>query len=723
VSRAVLLLAALGASLIPVIPVRGAADDARLPGTSYPEVLRLAEAGRAGDALAALDRRAGADAPIEAAVLRAALLATAGRHRESAAAWDDVAGREPALAALARRRGAEATLASDDPAGVLARVGQPTRSGPARAHHDLLIATAALFRQRGDPGRAADLAAEIAAIERRGPLADAARLERAAAQEAAGQPVGAIATLRETQRSFRTAAAFVRARDEERRLARTLGREPAPFTEAEYREIASRLAGAARFTEAIAALRAWRTAHPGSASLDRIDADIIENLYRLRANVEARALASSFATRHSRSALAGRARLLEFRLDVREGRTADVKTRGRALWRGQGGLTDGTRRSVASLLAAYLVSVGEVDEGLAVYRELFQATSGRTAQIDVLWRAGVAAYRAGDYERAEINLRAALARRPGASTAELATYWLAATEEKRGRRQNAVAGFSGFIRRSPDSYYGLRAAERLRAMGVTPPRPDAPVFPDAELDASTKRRTEFRAASVLARAGLAQDAAVGARDLTRAARGDRAATLMAVRASHEAGEYRRGLALLASYFGRYLDGPAEGMPEDFWSLVYPRAFWNDVRPVAEAQRVDPLLMLAIMRRESRFDPGARSPAGAMGLFQIMSYTAEELAPEAGVEDLDEEGLAHAPTNATLAATLVRKLMGLFENRPTPAVAAFNAGEDRAGAWWQAARGLPEDVFVDTIPYSETRAYVREVYTNYEMYKRLYGGGR
>jgi soluble lytic murein transglycosylase len=104
----------------------------------------------------------------------------------------------------------------------------------------------------------------------------------------------------------------------------------------------------------------------------------------------------------------------------------------------------------------------------------------------------------------------------------------------------------------------------------------------------------------------------------------------------------------------------------------------------------------------------------------MSYTAEELAPEAGVEEPDEEGLAHAPTNAILAATYVRKLLDLFGNRATPAVAAFNAGEDRVGAWWAAARGVSEDLFVDTIPYSETRAYVREVYTNYEMYKRLYG---
>jgi len=704
-------------------PIRAEDDDARLPAPRYPDVLQLAESGRVIDALGAIDRRmkTGGGPSLDALVLRAALLGVAGRHQESAGAWDEVARREPALAAVAKRRAAEAALDAGDTAGVIARVGQPARTGPSRVHHDLLIATAAALRAAGDTERAADLAGRIATIERRGPLADAARLEQAAAQTAGGHQVTAIATLRDEQRSFWTAGAFARARDEERRLTAAMGVEPAAFTETEYRTIAGRLAGAARFAEAAAVLREWRAAWPRSASLDRIDADIIDNLYRMRANAEARTLAAEFHARHAGSALRGRVHLVEFRLDVREGLTAHMKTLGRALWTGRTGrLTSGTRRSVASLMAAYLVSVGEVDDGLSVYRELFAATSGRTAQIDVLWRAGVAAYRAGDYDRADTNLRAALSRRPGPSTAEVATYWLAAAEEKLGRRADAVSRLSGLVRTAPDGYYGLRAAERLRAMRVTPPAPDALAFPDLSLDLATRRRAEYRAASVLASAGLAEDAAAAARDLAARARGDRAATLLAVRASQAAGQYRRSLGLLASYFGRYLEGPADGMPEDFPSLVYPRAFWDEVRTAAEARGIDPLLMLAIMRRESRFDPGARSAVGATGLFQIMSYTAEELAPEAGVEEPDEEGLAHAPTNVTLAAALVRKLLDLFDERPAPAVAAFNAGEDRVGAWWKAAQGLPEDLFVDTIPYSETRAYVREVYTNYEMYKRLYG---
>jgi len=701
---------------------QAAEDDARLPETAYADVVRLARAGRASEALATLERRAGVtgEMPVAALALEAEMLAALGRYRDSASRWDEVGRREPVLVARARRKAAEASIAGGDALGAFERLGSPSRSGPARANHDLLIATAAAFRESGDPDRAAALAGEIASIERRGPLADAARLEVAAAQEAAGQPVGAIATLRGIERGFRSAPAFIRAWQDERRLARTLTRDPAPFTEREYEAMADRLSGAARFTEALDVLRTWVRAYPHSTNLDRIDADIIENLYRMRANDEARAAVAAFVRRHPGSTELARVRVVEFRLDVREGRTAAVKAHGMALWRGRAGRPSAVmRRSVASLLAAYLVSVGEVKAGLEVYRNLFAATRGRHAQIDVLWRAGVAAYRAGEYERAATNLRAALNRRPGAATTDLATYWLAAADLRLGRRETAVDRLSALASESPYGYYGLRAAERLSALGVTPPAPAPVEFPALTLEPTTRSRPEFREATILARAGLDADAAEAARALARAARRDAAAAMLAVRASDRAGQYRPGLGLLAGSLGPFVDNPGPGAPSDFLTLVYPKAFWQQVQPVATTQQVDPRLMLAIMRRESRFDPGARSSAGAMGLFQIMTYTAEALAPETGVEAPDEDVLAHAPTNAALAVTLVKKLLGLFDGRPVPVMAAFNAGEDRVGAWWNAARGQSADLFVDTMPYSETRAYVREVWVNYEMYRRLY----
>jgi soluble lytic murein transglycosylase len=134
-----------------------------------------------------------------------------------------------------------------------------------------------------------------------------------------------------------------------------------------------------------------------------------------------------------------------------------------------------------------------------------------------------------------------------------------------------------------------------------------------------------------------------------------------------------------------------------------------------------------MRQESRFDPNARSNVGAIGLFQIMTYTAEALAHRAGVPNVLDNGsvnestLAHPAVNSAIAARLTADLLGIFDGANAPVAASYHAGEDRVAIWWAAASGVPEDFFVDTIPYSETRRFVREVLANRSAYERVYGG--
>ena len=82
--------------------------------------------------------------------------------------------------------------------------------------------------------------------------------------------------------------------------------------------------------------------------------------------------------------------------------------------------------------------------------------------------------------------------------------------------------------------------------------------------------------------------------------------------------------ILVNHFGQFLRQPAKGLPDDFWNLVYPRPFLRNVEDAGEATGVDPLLLYALMRQESRFDPNARSLVGALGLMQIMPPTFEEI---------------------------------------------------------------------------------------------------
>ena len=166
--------------------------------------------------------------------------------------------------------------------------------------------------------------------------------------------------------------------------------------------------------------------------------------------------------------------------------------------------------------------------------------------------------------------------------------------------------------------------------------------------------------------------------------------------------------------------PARNLPEDFWKLVYPRPFWEQVNTAAVNNNIDPNVLYALMRQESRFDPAARSAVGAIGLFQIMPYTANAFAKNIGIDTvINETSLMLPSINTAIAAKLTSDLSLMFDQDFAPIAASYNAGEDRVKLWWDSASNADEDFFVDLIPYSETRRFVREVLTNYAAYQRIY----
>ena len=175
-----------------------------------------------------------------------------------------------------------------------------------------------------------------------------------------------------------------------------------------------------------------------------------------------------------------------------------------------------------------------------------------------------------------------------------------------------------------------------------------------------------------------------------------------------------------SYFGPATERPSSGAPPDLLSLAYPRAYWNAVEPAARANDIDPRLLLALARKESLFDASVRSNAGAIGLFQLMLETANRHKAAAGLSKVTEGDLLDPAVSAAIAARLIRTLMERYNGALPAVVAAYNAGHERVDLWWTSGRALPEDLFIDTIPYSETRRYVREVLNNYRMYQLIDG---
>lgn len=704
-------------------------DALRLPPFAYPDAIRLWREGLPEAALADLETRLDrqeSDVPLDALVLRARLLEAADRGEESERDWREGLTREPWIRTYARRALVE-LLATRGQPGDAAEVLQTLTATDAQRHRDLVLSVADAYLNAGLSTDAARVYRQLITQRRRGPLSDAARLGLAKALEAEGELRTALSVLRETRLLHSRADIYREATKHERRLARQLDLATRPFDESEYRTLTRRLRNASRFALARSVLDEWQRAHPLTARPDQIAAERIETLYAERSNEAAVAAAQQFYTQYPVSGLVPHVRLTEFRLAVRMTDTERARAMGLDLWRGRvPGATAEQRRDAAVLLAAYLSAVGDVEGGLELYRELFQTSHNADDQRAYLWRAGVAALRVGQDERALTNLRGLVGRNPTGDLAPASLYWLGAAEQ-RGDPDRAAQTFRTVHQRFPYHYYGIRARERLQQLGqADPPSPDhgGIEFPRLTLSDGVETRAEYKAAMVLARAGLVGDAAWYLRRLLGQKAGGSALALLAARASGEAGEYAAVSRIMASHFGRFLNQPARGLPDDFWNLAYPRPFWNEIQAAAYQTGVDPVLMVSLMRQESRFDPAARSPVGAVGLFQIMPYTARALGRAAGLGGVFESGVNEATlmepgVNARIAARLTANLLQQFDGDVAPVIASYNAGEERVTLWWSASSTLGEDVFVDSIPYSETRRFVREVLTNYAAYRRVY----
>jgi soluble lytic murein transglycosylase len=153
--------------------------------------------------------------------------------------------------------------------------------------------------------------------------------------------------------------------------------------------------------------------------------------------------------------------------------------------------------------------------------------------------------------------------------------------------------------------------------------------------------------------------------------------------------------------------------------AYPEPHRQALRRSTGGFGVDPGLLLGVMRRESSFRVAARSGAGAEGLLQLRPSTAERLGALLGVPGGVEARLSDPEASITLGAHYLSLLLARF-GEPVVAVAAYNAGPRPAAEWASTRRGMPVDEWVESIPYRETRQYVKIVLAEWDVYSSLAG---
>ena len=127
-----------------------------------------------------------------------------------------------------------------------------------------------------------------------------------------------------------------------------------------------------------------------------------------------------------------------------------------------------------------------------------------------------------------------------------------------------------------------------------------------------------------------------------------------------------------------------------------------------------------MRQESRFVTNARSTVGASGLMQLMPATARWVAKKIGLKDFHQGLVNDTETNVLLGTSYMRMVMENLDNHPVLASAAYNAGPGRARKW-RGDSALEGAIYAETIPFNETRDYVKKVISNSIYYSALFDG--
>lgn len=152
------------------------------------------------------------------------------------------------------------------------------------------------------------------------------------------------------------------------------------------------------------------------------------------------------------------------------------------------------------------------------------------------------------------------------------------------------------------------------------------------------------------------------------------------------------------------------------AYIYPRPWLAEVSRASERFGVPEYLLYALIRTESYFQADAVSSAGASGLTQLMESTAGDVARRLKLESWD---LVDPETNITLGAKYLSELIRRLDGKAMPALFAYNAGITRVRAWQSGAKDLPGDVFLESLPFAETREYGRKVLAAAAVYGYLY----
>lgn len=281
-------------------------------------------------------------------------------------------------------------------------------------------------------------------------------------------------------------------------------------------------------------------------------------------------------------------------------------------------------------------------------------------------------------------------------------YWLGRAMKAGGRTTEADALFGKIAGQT--HFYGNLADEELGRTVQPPPKAAATT---AEEQKAAQDNPGIRRALAFFRLDLRTEAV---KEWNWALRGMSDRELLAA----------ANLAKRNQIWDRAINTADRTKSEHDFSLRFLAPYGETVRPAAQNQSLDDAWVYGLMRQESRFITSAKSNVGASGLMQLMPATAKWVARKIGLRSFNHGQVNDTETNVLLGTSYMRLVMENLDNHPVLASAAYNAGPGRAKKW-RADQALEGAIYAESIPFSETRDYVKKVMSNAVYYSALFNG--
>jgi peptidoglycan lytic transglycosylase len=376
-------------------------------------------------------------------------------------------------------------------------------------------------------------------------------------------------------------------------------------------------------------------------------------------------------------------------------------------------------------LATHYVVEDEDDLADAAFRELYAKYPKGSYAERAAWKVGWRAYRASSYADTVAYFEQAAADFPRSDYRPAWLYWSGRARE--GLQQPAFARQRYRLAASDylNSYYGRLAVKRLngetpapRVLGeptsVLPPPPNEAIVrallaAERYDDALNELRFAQRAwgDSPALQATVAWTYYQKAQALGPSLSGTDRFNLL-----------RGSITLMRRAYPQFLAAGGQEIPREILTVIYPLAYGDLIRKYAALNDLDPHLVAALVAQESTFVPDIRSHANAVGLMQLMSFTARDYARKLKIPysaRLVTNPEANIRIGTAYFADKIREFGGVHF-----ALASYNAGENAVRRWIAERPGLTDrEEFIDDIPYPETQNYVKRILGTAEDYRRLY----